>query len=108
MRNIAFKRAKHCPNVAQSLHPEYIVEYAYTDLFEEGFHKIEDGYEILSEIEFNKEFKKNTQYQLEHSDKKKFLRQSESRAKQAKLQKKRQEIKEELRKQHKNLKKGKK
>lgn len=59
MKNIAFKRAKNCPPVKDSLHPEFICEHADTSLFPEGFHKVEDGYEILSEDMFAEEFAKN-------------------------------------------------
>lgn len=59
MKNIAFKRAKHCPAVKESLDPEFIVEHADTSLFPEGFHRLEDGYEILPEDQFLDEFHKN-------------------------------------------------
>lgn len=60
MKNIAFKRAKHSPQTKDSLHPEFITEFADTTLFPEGFHKAEDGYEILSEDAFQKELAKNS------------------------------------------------
>jgi predicted ATP-dependent endonuclease of OLD family len=59
MKNYAFKRAKVSPNTQLSLHPEFITEYADTTLFPEGFHKPEEGYEILAEDEFKKELDKN-------------------------------------------------
>ena len=59
MKNIALKRAKHCPPVKDSLHPEFICEYADTSLFPVGFHKAEDGYEILDEEQFEAELAKN-------------------------------------------------
>jgi hypothetical protein len=59
MKNIAFKRAKTTPNVKDSLHPEYIVEFADTTLFPPDFHKPEDGYEILPEDQFQQELAKN-------------------------------------------------
>ena len=59
MKNIAFKRAKYCPAVKDSLHAEFIVEFADISLFPEGFHKLEDGYEILPEDQFLDEYQKN-------------------------------------------------
>jgi len=59
MRNFAFKRAKSNPAVLKSLPPEFIVEFADTTLFPEGFHRVEDGFEILPEDEFEKEYAKN-------------------------------------------------
>jgi len=73
MRNVAFKRAKHSPKVAESLHSDYITEHAYTDLFEEGFHKAEDGYEILPEDQFIKELSKNDNLHREFLAKKEQL-----------------------------------
>lgn len=70
MKNIAFKRAKHSPSVKDSLHPDYITESADTSLFPEGFHKVEDGYEILSEDSFEEEFSKNESLQDEFLKKK--------------------------------------
>jgi len=70
MKNIAFKRAKTAENTKNSLHPDYIVEYADTTLFPEGFHKPEEGYEILSEEMFQEELSKNEQLHLDFLDKK--------------------------------------
>lgn len=66
MDNVAFKRAKVCPAVRDSLHPDFIVEYANTSLFQDGFHKPEDGYEILPEDQFVEEFAKNEQLMQEY------------------------------------------
>lgn len=41
------------------LHPDFITEFADTDLFSEGFHKAEDGYEFLSKEDFEAEFAQN-------------------------------------------------
>jgi hypothetical protein len=71
MNNIAFKRAKTSPNTKDSLHPEFIVEHADTSLFPDGFHKPEDGYEILSKDMFDVEFAKNDELHEEFLAKKK-------------------------------------
>ena len=70
MKNYAFKRAKHCPAVKDSLHPEYIVEYADISLFEPGFHKHEDGYEIMPEDSFQDQLAKNQSLHQEFLEKK--------------------------------------
>lgn len=80
MKNIALKRAKHCPAVKESLHPEFITEYADTSLFPEGFHKLEDGYEILPEDQFLDEYHKNEEYHQEFLEAK---RQEEMKKQQA-------------------------
>jgi len=73
MNNIAFKRAKTNPDIQESLHPDFITEYADTSLFEEGFHKSENGYEILDEESFNREFSKNSQRHLDFLSQKRQL-----------------------------------
>ncbi len=70
MVNIAFKRAKHSPMVKESLHPEFITEFADVTQFPEGFHKVEDGYEILSKDQFELEYAKNQQLMDEFKVKK--------------------------------------
>lgn len=59
MKNYAFKRAKNCPAVKDSLHPEFICEHADTSLFPDGFHNPEEGYEILDQEQFDVEMAKN-------------------------------------------------
>lgn len=59
MKRFAFKRAKSSHMSKDSLHPEFIVEFADISLFPEGFHKAEDGYEFLDEDDFNLEYAKN-------------------------------------------------
>lgn len=59
MKIIAFKRAKNSPLVKNSLHPEFIIEFADTSLFEPNFHKESDGYEFLDEDKFNEEYAQN-------------------------------------------------
>lgn len=70
MKLIAFKRAKHVPAMKDSLHPEFIVEFADTALFPKDFHKPEDGFELLGEDLFLKEYEKNDSYHAEFLDKK--------------------------------------
>ena len=70
MKNIAFKRAKNAPAVKDALPPEFICEHADTDLFEPGFHKHEDGYEILAEEDFLIEFAKDDKYMSEYLEEK--------------------------------------
>ena len=70
MKLMAFKRAKHSPNTKDSLHPEFIVEYADTSLFPEGFHKPEDGFELLGEDLFQLELEKNDGYHADFLEKK--------------------------------------
>jgi len=79
MKNIAFKRAKSVEIVKDSLHPDFIVEYADTSLFEEGFHRIEDGYEILSEDMFEIELSKNDELHDLFIEKKNQLEQEKNR-----------------------------
>ena len=69
MKNIAFKRAKSSPAVKDSLHPDFITEYADTTLFEEGFHKVEDGFEILDEEQFKVELSKNDELHRQYTEK---------------------------------------
>lgn len=69
MKNIAFKRAKSSPSVKDSLHPDFITEYADTSLFEEGFHRVEDGYEILDEARFQEELSKNDELHRQFTEK---------------------------------------
>lgn len=69
MKLIAFKRAKHSPNTKDSLHPEFIVEYADTALFPKDFHKPEDGFELLGEDLFTLELEKNEAYHAEFLEK---------------------------------------
>ncbi len=73
MKLIAFKRAKHSPNTKDSLHPEFIVEYADTALFPKDFHKPEDGFELLGEDLFVLELEKNEAYHAEFLEKKRQL-----------------------------------
>lgn len=88
MKNIAFKRAKTTPTTKDILHPEYITEYADTSLFPEGFHKIEDGYEILSEDMFKVELAKNEQLHQEFLEKKKKDQEYKSKLMEAEAHKK--------------------
>lgn len=59
MRKVKFKRANKSPNMEGKQHPDFITEYAYADLFKEGFHKEEDGWETLPEDKFQTELNKN-------------------------------------------------
>lgn len=79
MKNIAFKRAKSSKSVEGSLHPDFITEYADTTLFPEGFHKPEDGFEILSEDMFQIELGKNENLHKEFTEKR--LRDEQARFK---------------------------
>lgn len=83
MKNIAFKRAKKAPMVKDSLHPEFIVEYADTTLFEEGFHKPEDGFEILSEDVFVLDLAKNEERHAEFQEELKKRQETELKIKTA-------------------------
>ena len=83
MKNIAFKRAKHSPQMKESLHPEFITEYADISLFPEGFHRPEDGFEILSEDLFEVELAKNESYHAEFLEKKAKLEQDLIKAREA-------------------------
>lgn len=76
MKTIAFKRAKHFPQMAGVLHPEFITESANTALFPVGYHKIKDGYEILSEAQFQEEIAKNDERQAEFVKQQQELEQS--------------------------------
>jgi len=58
MRQVAFKRVKNTP-IRGNMHEEYIVEFAYIDLFDKGYHKEDEGYEFLPEDKFDIEFAKN-------------------------------------------------
>ncbi len=58
MKYIAFKRAKSSLNTKGALPDEYIVEFADTSLFTEGFHSPKE-YEILDEAMFKAELAKN-------------------------------------------------
>lgn len=70
MKRIAFKRAKSASNVRDSLHPEFIVEFADISLFPEGFHKPENGFEFLDESDFMIEYAKNDALQAEFEEQK--------------------------------------
>lgn len=70
MKNYAFKRASSNPSTGSSLHSKFITEYADTTLFEPGFHKQEDGYEILPEDQFFGELAKNDSLHVEFLKKK--------------------------------------
>ena len=83
MKNIAFKRAKNSPMVKDSLHPDFITEYADTTLFPEGFHKPEDGYEIMSEDQFNEDLAKNEERHQEFQEELKKRQEIEFRTRQA-------------------------
>ena len=85
MKNYAFKRAKVTPTMKDSLHPEFITEYADTSLFPEGFHKSEDGYEILGEDLFMEELAKNESLHEEFVNHKRQLEQDIVRAEDAKI-----------------------
>jgi len=56
--DIAFKKAKNCPNVSQDLHPEMILEHIPASLVPED--KLAD-YETLPEAEFQAELALNDQ-----------------------------------------------
>ena len=59
MKTYALKRAKVVLAMKDSLHPEFIVEFADTALFPPGFHKPEDGFEFMPEDLFVEELAKN-------------------------------------------------
>lgn len=92
MRNVAFKRAKNT-QAKGLLHDEFIVEHAYTDLFPKGFHKPEDGYEILTEEEFQAEWAKNDSYHADFLEEKRKLEKAEQASADAAAQKAAQEMK---------------
>lgn len=94
MVNIAFKRAKASPSLQGVMHPDFITEYADTTQFPEGFHKVEDGYEILSKDQFDLELAKNDQLQAEFLKEKKEM--DEYKAKLAEDKRKRDELQAKL------------
>jgi hypothetical protein len=55
----AIKRAKSSSITKNNLHADFIVEYADTSLFPEGFHKPEDGWEIVEDEVFEVELALN-------------------------------------------------
>lgn len=68
MVNIAFKRAKQFKELDGVMHPDFITEFADTSLFPQGFHRVEDGYEILGKDLFDIEYAKNEQLRLEFEE----------------------------------------
>jgi predicted ribonuclease YlaK len=83
MKQIAFKRAKHSPVVASSLHPEFITEFADTKDFPKGFHKAEDGWEVVDEAQFQAEIALNDTRHQEFLDKKRETELAEQKVKEA-------------------------
>lgn len=96
MRYVAFKRYKNTENSSmRAHHDDFIVEHAYTDLFPKGFHKKSDGYEIVTEEEFESEIAKNPQLLEEHIEKEQERVQAQREAFKAKRLKEIEEFKKE-------------
>lgn len=94
MVNIAFKRAKASANLQGVMHPDFITEYADVTQFPEGFHKVEDGYEILSKDLFDLELAKNEQLQEQFLKDKKEM--DEYKAKLVEDKRRREELQAKL------------
>ena len=51
------------PEFKEVLHPDFIIEFENTTKFPKHYHKVEQGWEILPEDQFNKEYFKNNAIQ---------------------------------------------
>ncbi len=63
MKTYAVKKAKA---IQVDLPDEFILEYADISLFPEGFHKVEDGFEFMSQEELDLALINNPQIKSQH------------------------------------------